>query len=215
MGRPARPRGGTPRKRRARKPKPENIIFGRQRERKSQGRKTGGWSATLTVSSPLAFDVDVRPLVEWISVNLAWHYRKQIEAGELPDGPAAAPNVTSWTKVLSGKNRKRDTVMVRTGFSSDRWWMGPIRGSQHSAVRTIKPYGGSDGPKPPKGGAGRDLLWNVLLKRGYDPQSVVGSAKVMIANTVADWLKTTVGVEPGIDVKTVGEALLKDVENEG
>lgn len=191
-----------------------HVIFGRERQRASKGRKVAGWSATLQMTSNWAFDLDVRPLVEWVTVNLAWHFRRQIEDGEQPAGGAKAPNVTAWTKVVSGKNRARDTVMVRTGFGVDRWWLGEIRGDEHSARRTIKPYGGSDGPKPPKGGAGRDLLWNVLLKRGYDPQSVQGSAKAMIANTLADWMTTTVGIHPGIDVRSVGKALLKDVEGD-
>lgn len=211
-----RPRG-TPRPRRGRKPKPENIIFGRVRQRSSGGRKTQGWSARLEVSSPLAFDLDMRPLVEWLSVNLAWHYRRQALAGELPDGSGGAPDVGARTLErarLSNTPRLKKTVFLRTGYGADRWWMGPIRGSSNSAARTIKPYGGSDGPTPPGGGAGRDLLWNVVLKRGYDPQSVIGSAEVLIANTLADWLTTVIGVEPGIDVKTVGEAVLKDVVDE-
>jgi hypothetical protein len=53
-----------------------------------------------------------------------------------------------------------------------------------------------------------------MLKRGYDPQGVTGKAKVVIANTLADWLTTTVGVTPGVDVKTIGEATLRDVEDE-
>lgn len=214
MAKAARPRG-SPRPKRGRKPPPENIIFGSSRQRQSGGRKTEGWSARLVVSTPIAFDVDVRPLVEWLSVNLAWHFRRQLLAGELPDGSGRVPNVTSWTRVRSGNEpRLRPTIMLRTGYGADRWWMGPIRGSTHSAARTIKPYGGSDGPKPKNGGAGRDLIWNLMLKRGYDPQSVIGSAKVMVANTLADWLTTVVGDAPGIDVKTVGEALLKDVEDD-
>ncbi|MCA9653197.1 MAG: hypothetical protein KC501_25005 [Myxococcales bacterium] len=212
MGRPARPRS-TAKRIRKRRPRPENVIFGKERQRTS-GRKPvqGSWSSTLLVDRELAFDFDVRPLVEWLSVNLAALYSEQLERGQGPDGERI-PNVTSWTKIVSGNNRKRDTLMMRTGFGAERWWLGAIRGNAASAMRTIKPYGGSDGPKPPKP-AGRDVLWEVMLKRGFDPQSVKGRAKRIAAETMADWLKTTVGENPGIDVKTVGEALLKDVEDE-
>ena len=200
-------------RRRARSPrvKPEHVIFGRARQRKSQGRLTTGWHARLEMVSPLVWDLDMRVLVEWISVNLAHLYREAAEAGREPDDGAAVPHVTSWTRVVSGRDRRRDTVMMRTGFGIDRWWLGEIKGTKYSAWRAIKPYGGSDGPQPKSGGAGRDLLWNVMLQRGYDPQGVTGKAQAIIAATLADWLTTAVGVSPGIDVKSFGEAYLKDV----
>lgn len=198
-------------RRRARSPrvKPENIIFGRERQRRSQGRLTSGWHASIEMVSPMAFDLDMRVLVEWISVNLAWLYREAAEEGREPDDGSAVPNVTSWTKVVSGKDRHRDTVMMRTGYAADRWWLGEVKGTRYSAWRAIKPYGGNDGPKP-KNPAGRDLLWNVMLQRGYDPQGVTGRAHAVIANTLADWITTVVGVAPGIDVLSFGEATLRE-----
>ena len=173
------------------------MIWSKERARKvNKVASRKAWAVTIHVERDLAYDLDVRPLVAHVSEGLAAFFRDQLEKGERADGFGRLEHVKASTKAIDP--REGDQMGTRSGFGAEHWWLGRLSGNAFRATRLVKPYGGSAGPKPSKpSGLERDHLLNVLLKRGFDFQSVRGKARKRGIELANEWLATTVGEQPG------------------
>lgn len=202
------------RRKRPRKKHAKGVIWSATRDRRSKGESVkNSWQANFKVKRDFAYDIDVRPLVAHVSVGLAEHFRDQVRAGKQASGFGEQRRVNAATKAMSG-DRVTDKAGGRTGYGADRWWLGQLRGSSTKAFRYVKPYGGSDGPelKVPST-IGRDVLLNILLKKGVDFQSVKGTAQKRIWELFDEYLKTCVGDKPGIGPVDGSETLLPEADD--
>lgn len=174
------------------------VIWSRERARKvNKVASRQAWALTLHVQRDLAYDLDVRPLVAHVAEGMAAFFRDQLQAGQRADGFGPLEHVKASTKAIDP--REGDQMGTRSGYGAEHWWLGKLSGNAFRATRLVKPYGGSAGPKPSKpSGLERDHLLNVLLKRGYDFQSVRGKARKRLTELFAEWLATTIGEQPGM-----------------
>lgn len=174
------------------------MIWSKERLRrvnKAPNRKA--LALTLHVQRDLAYDLDVRPLVAHVSEGMAVFFRDQLLAGQRADGFGPLEDVKPATKAIDP--RQGDQMGVRSSYGARNWWLGKLSGNAFRAARLVKPYGGSAGPKPSKpSGLERDHLLNVLLKRGFDFQSVRGKARKRAVELFAEWMGTAIGEQPGM-----------------
>ena len=191
------------------------MILSKERARKvAKVASRKAWALTFTVERDLAYDVDVRPLIGQVSEGLAKFYRDQLEAGQRADGFGPLEKVKASTKEQDP--RVSDQLLQRSGYGGRHWWLGNLRGSAFRAERLVKPYGGEAGRQPSRpSGLGRDGLLNVLLKRGFDFQSVRGKARKRISELFAAWLATTVGEQPGTDSPRANSGTLPEIAGGG
>lgn len=198
--------------RRKRKKRESGVIWSKGKARKTAGEvNKNSWAMTFNVKRDLAYDIDVRPLVEHVSVGMAKFFRDHMRAGTRPTG-GTQRRVNARTKSLS-ESRITDKMGGRSGFMADHWWLGKIRGDAIKSMRYVKPYAGDDGPEPSLPGPGRDVLLNVLLKKGVDFQSVRGQARVEIQRLFDEWLATCIGENPGNPTPDGNETLLPDAKD--
>lgn len=176
------------------------MIWSRQRARRiNKEASKSAWHLTLNVKRDLAYDLDMRVGTHHVAVGMAEFFGDQLAAGKRPEGGAQDP-VKKTTKAID--RREGDEMGRRSGYMRKHWWLGKLTGTAFRAQRLVKPYGGRAGPKPSKPtGIERDQLLNVLLKRGIDFQSVRGQAAKRGAELFGEWLSTTVGETPGLDVR--------------
>ena len=196
------------------------VIWSRERARKLSKGATGGrarpWAVTFQVKRDVAYDLDMRGAVAHVSVGLARYFRDQLVKGERPDGFSHQHKVSPRTKKVG--HRLGDWMGYRDGTMAKLWQIGRLTGTAFRAARTLKPYGGSAGrpPSEPTGlGPGRDKLLNIMLKRGVDFQSVRGKARKEIWRLFDEWLRTTIGPNPGMGRPNTRAGLLPDFEGEG
>jgi hypothetical protein len=191
------------------------VIWSKERARKiNKVASRKAWSMTFHVERDLAYDLDVRPLVAQVSEGMAEFFRDQLVKGERADGFGPLEDVKAATKAID--RRQGDQMGLRSGFGAQHWWLGNLRGHAFRAERLVKPYGGSAGPKPSKpSGLERDHLLNVLLKRGFDFQSVRGKAAKKIGEIFGAWLKTTIGERPGAPEPRSNSGTLPEIVGSG
>lgn len=192
MGRLAGRRG-----RKVRNSPTSGTIWSRERRRRAS-RKLGGaklkngFQQTLTFERDMAYDLDMRRIVAFVTLGMAVYFRRQLQLGMRPDGYGWQPDVGERTKRRGGP-RRGEHVGYRSGYMANHWYLGPIRGSGFSARRLLKPYGGSGGPSRPSDG-GRDVVINVMLEKGIDFQSVRGAAKVEMERLFREAIEGSFGV---------------------
>ena len=172
-----------------RRPKPgpaAGVIWEKSRAKRAS-RKQGGGSLSnafrvqLEIGREMAYDLDQRKVVEFVTVGMAEFFRKQLRLGLRPDA-GRLPDAKS-----SKATRIKPQVGMHSGYMADHWWLGSIRGGSLKAVRDVKPYGGDGGPNPPGNVfPGRAHVITSLLKRTrgggpVDFQSIRGAAGVELA----------------------------------
>lgn len=172
------------RRRRARKGPAEGVILSKERARKASkaaggGGLRNGFALRLTVEKEMAFDLDMRKMIEHVSVGMAAYFGRQISIGRRADGRGVLEQVAEKTPQFGARRSNR--LGFRSGFMASHWWLGKIRGSTISSSRKLKPYGGDAGPRPPHGHGGESgrafTIQNLLnRKRPVDFQSVQGTA---------------------------------------
>jgi hypothetical protein len=198
------------------------VLWGRSRQRKASrkaggGKLRNGWQQTLTFAGgDFSFDLDMGRIVAYVSIGLARFFRDQLERGETPLG-RPIPDVDEDTRDRYA--RARPHVGYRTGYMADHWYLGPIRGSQFSATRLLKPYGGTGGAPlragPGSKELGRDLLINLLLERGIDFQSVKGKAAIEMYRLFQEAIAASFGEVTLPERFSRDEGLLPSFRGEG
>ncbi|EDM74775.1 hypothetical protein PPSIR1_10970, partial [Plesiocystis pacifica SIR-1] len=131
----------------------------------SRSRSRNSFTLDFAVATPLAFDLDMRKLVDELRLNLAEHYSLSLLASQLADGSAPLPPLSRKTQAIHPE-RDPDSFGVRSGQLARRWLIYPVRGTTVRASARLKPYGGE----------GRSHRINGWLERGIDLQSVRGDA---------------------------------------
>ncbi|MGH1344343.1 MAG: hypothetical protein ACRBN8_22480 [Nannocystales bacterium] len=172
------------RRRKARKGPAEGVILSKERARKASkaaggGPLKNGFALRLTVHKELAFDLDMRKMVEHVTLGMGAYFGRQLTLGRRADGRGPLERVASKTPKFGA--RRSDRLGFRSGYMAAHWWLGKIRGSTISSSRKLKPYGGDAGPRPPHehgGENGRAFTIQNLLnrKQPVDFQSVRGTA---------------------------------------
>lgn len=173
------------RRRRVRKGPAEGVILSKTRARKASkaaggGALRNGFALRLTVHREMAFDLDMRKMVEFVTIGMADYYRRQLIAGLRADGRGRLEQVARRTPEFGA--RRGTQLGLRSGYMANHWWLGKIRGSTFSSSRKVKPYGGDGGPQPSHehgGTPGRAFSIQNLLNRKPRPvdfQSVQGKA---------------------------------------
>jgi hypothetical protein len=160
------------------------VILSRDRARKASKKAGGGalrnaWQIRFTVKRELAYDLDMRKVVDHVRVAVMEHYRKSLKAGRTPGG-RALPKTKTRTRTQFGGGT---TYGLRSGYMADHWWSGKIRGGPFRCFVLVKPYGGTGGPTPASPGpGGRAFMIKNALKRTppVDFQSVRGPARAVI-----------------------------------
>jgi hypothetical protein len=156
------------------------VILSKDRARKASKahggqQRRGAWQIQFTVRRELAYDLDMRRIIDHVSVDVMEAYRKALRAGRTAGG-------RTLPRTEYGGEGSR-TFGLRSGFMADNWWRGKIRGGSFRCFVLVKPYGGEGGPKP-KGAeeGGRAHMINKALRRSppVDFQSVRGPMRDLI-----------------------------------
>lgn len=161
---------------------------------------------SFDVFSPFAYDLDVRKLIEKVTVALAIHHRESIKAGKHPSGgelPKLDPNSVDG----SFGPRKKNTFFMKSGEANERWWLGKIRGTSTKASRIIK-------TPTPISEKGIPIPWviNAWLNRKVpiDLMSIDGAASEVIKKAIAAWLEEAVGEGVATKKEIAGEQTTLD-----
>jgi len=131
------------------------VIMTKERRRRVGVELAGGERTMLTrknafrvqfdVQRDMAFDLNMKKIVEHVTIGMAAFFRKQLLAGDRPDG-GKLPRVAKRTQHYDP--RLGDQIGTRSGYMADHWWLGKIRGNSFRSFRLVKPWGGDGGPKP-------------------------------------------------------------------
>lgn len=154
------------------------VILSKDRARKASKRAGGGklrgaWEIRFDVKRELAYDLDMRKIIDHVRLVVMEHYREFTLAGRHPSG-RRHPKRTEETRKRHGGG----TAMgVLSGYMANHWWSGKIRGGPFRSFVLIKPYGGADGPTPRHVGPGRAIVIRRLLRQGVDFQGTTGAAR--------------------------------------
>lgn len=167
------------------KPGPaRGLILSKDRARKASKRAGGGrlrgtWEIRFDVKRDLAYDLDMRKVVDHVRLAIMEHYRQSLRAGKTPGG-RPLPRTKPKTQEQFGGG---PIYGLRSGYMADHWWSGKIRGGPFRSFVLVKPYGGDGGPSSPsEGKAGRAFMVKNALRRrpAVDFQSVRGPARRVI-----------------------------------
>lgn len=160
------------------------VILSKDRARKASKRhggqqRRGAWQLTFTVQRELAYDLDMRRIVDYVRVQIMEEYRRSLRSGKTPGG-RPLPRTKPRTQSEFGGG----TIYgMRSGYMADHWWTGKIRGGAFRSFVLVKPYGGEGGPRPKHAApGGRAFMIRNALRRSppVDFQSVRGPMRPVI-----------------------------------
>lgn len=181
-------------KRRIKKGEPGSVILldktrAAKLTKKGRVRSKNAINVEYAVITEFMIDLDVRKLVEMVTIALAEHFRASLLAGVTADGKGPLP-------VLSKKSRdgtfgpRGGQFANKTGFMANNWGLLNIIGTSTKASRKVKPNGAD----------GRSILINNWANRDVDPvdlQSVDGAAGKVIEQTLNQWMGLMRGTRVG------------------
>lgn len=207
MGRPSASQG-----RRVRETATSGVILSRDRARKASKKhggqlRRGAWQVQFIVHRELAYDLDMRAIVDAVTLDIMEFYRLSLLAGKTPGGKPLPQTKQSTRDDFEG-----GTIYGRrSGFMAEHWWRGQIRGGPFRCFVLVKPYGGEGGPRPKHAAPGGRafMIRNALRRRQpVDFQSVRGPAKVEIAKSFDRAIAARFGTVTARPGARTGEALL-------
>lgn len=203
------------RPRRKVKPGPgRGVIVSKERAQKlakkaGGGKVKAGWRITLKVERDLAYDLDMRDGVAYVTQRYAHWVSEQVLGGQRPDY-GTLPRVHPKTIANYGA-RPYPWLGVRTGYAAKHYWLGKVSGGFARASRMVKPYGGSGGQRPRLAATGdRSFIVKALLRRRPRPVELVsarGKSRAAIRRFWNEWLAMSFGDvrSPNALQKTSGE----------
>lgn len=160
------------------------VILSKDRARKASKKQggqqlRGAWHLEFKVMRELAYDLDMRRIIDHVTVAIMEHYRASLRKGITPGG-RPLPRTKQRTQQEFGGG----TVYgLRSGYMADHWWRGKIRGGPFRCFVLVKPFGGQGGPTPEHAApGGRAFMIRNALRRKppVDFQSVRGPARAVI-----------------------------------
>jgi hypothetical protein len=157
------------------------VILSRDRARKASKRSGGGalrngFEIRLDVFRELAYDLDMRRIVDHASVRMMEYFSRALLAGRTADGQGALPRTSDNTSKKFGGGH---VYGLRSGWMAKHWWRGKIRGGSFRCFVLVKPNGDAGGPTPEHAApGGRAFVVKNALRRDppVDFQSIRGGA---------------------------------------
>jgi hypothetical protein len=175
------------------------VILSKDRARKASKKAGGGtlksaWQLQFTVQREFAYDLDMRKVIDYVSLQIMEYYRLQLIAGKRASGRGDLPKTRQKTKEKFGGGRHYG---FRSGFMADHWWRGKIRGGSVRSFVLVKPWGGKGGPGLKfETKTRRDFIINAGLRRTppVDYQSVRGKARQVLQQAFDEAISAGFGV---------------------
>lgn len=195
------------------------VILSKDRARKASkahggGARRGAWQIQFIVKRDLAYDLDMRRIIDHVRLAVMEHYRTSLRGGKTPGG-RTLPKTKPKTRSKFGGGA---TYGLRSGYMADHWWTGKIRGGPFRCFVLVKPYGGEGGPRPKEAApGGRAFMINNALRRkpSVDFQSVRGPARAVIQKAFDEAIAEGFGTVTNSPTIRTNEGLLPQLRGGG